>query len=358
MKRTLLASIIIGVLGAPTAFAAPGPLAEVKVDVLEDNQPVRDVLRRLEERHGLNYVVSEQVLSRAGTVTVRLRGVPLDLALEAICSAAGLSCELRGPLVVIVPKEPGARPALPNVEHGVVPDSRPAPNDPTSDVPPPPARAEDPLQAMGKLEEIDLENRRVQLRIDGVKRDFYLPTSGVGLQVSNLESAVGSLKPGSRVAFLYKRDESGRSVITDLIGGTRPPRGARTRPAGAPRDEAADIAPIETQQQTRRLRPAQTDQPDVPLGPEVPAPAEASNLPLPEGALAGKLVGREGEIVRILRGDGEVFELHVPPADDSGRRERVMAAIDTLRADDQLLVTYEDKDGVRYIKDTITGRAR
>src|SRR5687768_7667755 len=93
----------IGVVGvwAP-ALAAPGPLADVKVDVIEDAQPVRDVLRRLEERHGLNYVVSEQVLARAGTVTVRLRGIPLDVALEAICSAAGLSCELRGPLVVIV----------------------------------------------------------------------------------------------------------------------------------------------------------------------------------------------------------------------------------------------------------------
>lgn len=358
MKGALLAAgIIMGVASATPALAQSGPLAEVKVDVNEDAQPVGDVLRRLEERHGLNYVLNDA--ASGAKVTVRLRGVPLDAALQAICSAAGLQCEFHGPLVVVTPRTPGARPPLPTVEQGVLPDSRPAQPDPTSDASPPPARADEPLQAMGKLEEVDLENRRIQLRIDGVKRDFYLPTSGEGLQVSRLESAINSLKPGSRVAFLYRREEGGRSVITDLIGGTRQPR-SRTRPAAAPRGDVAPIEsddPVDERQVPFVPAPAEPSAPPVPEVP--PARDGKAPIPMPEGVIAGKLVSRDNDLVRIRRGDGEVFDLHLPPESaDNERRARVVAAIEALRPDDQLLVTYEDKDGVRYIKDTITGRAR
>lgn len=157
MRRFLHGVVVLAALAsfAPPASAEPGPLSQVLVDVSEDAQPVRDVLRRLEQRHGLNYVVSEQVLARAGTVTVRLKQVPLDIALEAICSAAGLACEVRGPVITILPKAPGTGPALPVVEEGLLPDSDP-PRDLTTDAGPPPSISPDDMTAVGKLEEVDL----------------------------------------------------------------------------------------------------------------------------------------------------------------------------------------------------------
>lgn len=334
------------------AGAAPGPLSEVLVDVAEDAQPVRDVLRRLEQRHGLNYVVSEQVLARAGTVTVRLKQVPLDTALESICSAAGLACEVRGPVITILPKAPGAGPALPVADEGLVPDSSP-PRDLTTDAGPPLTLDPDDMTAVGRLEEVDLEDRRMQLRIDGTKVDFYLPGGGKdAFQAMRLEKAIATLKPGARVALLYRRDGD-RSVVTALIGGTRPPRAARPRPASSDREEQP--APRGEQAQTDLRR---GDGP--PPAPEVP-PAEAPRkdagapMPMPEGTLIGKLVGREGEVVRVRRGDGEVIALRVPPeGGDAERRERVIAAIDTMEPEGQIVVVYETVGEEKVIVGTIT----
>ena len=86
--RVLVLSLAL--LTVPTAiWASPSQLSEIQVDVVEEAQPLRDVLERLGNEHDLNYVVNEQVLDEAGLVTVRLRGVPLDTALESICSACG-----------------------------------------------------------------------------------------------------------------------------------------------------------------------------------------------------------------------------------------------------------------------------
>ncbi|MCO5171686.1 MAG: hypothetical protein M9894_35735 [Planctomycetes bacterium] len=346
--RNALGPVALALALAATPALARGPLSDLVVDVAEDAQPVRDVLRRLEQRHGLNYVVSEEVLARAGTVTVRLKQVPLDVALESICSAAGLACEVRGPVIVIVPKEPGAPAPLPRVQEGVLPDRRP-PEDPTTDLPPARAGRED-LTAIGKLEEVDLDERRLQLRIDGTKVDFYLPRQGQGaddaLQALRLEQAIAGLKPGARVALLYRRD-AGRSVVTALIGGTRPaPRPATARPAAAPREEGP-----------RDLRRADAPRPTPP--PEKPAPAPTpqpapDEVPLPEGTLAGRFVEREGDAVRIRRGDGVVVTLALPPAEPADRRERVVAAIDALEPDAQLFVIYEVVGEAKVIVGTLT----
>lgn len=367
MRGFLLRAVALSTLAVTApAFAAPGPLSQVLVDVSEDAQPVRDVLRRLEERHGLNYVVSEQVLARAGTVTVRLKQVPLDTALESICSAAGLVCEIRGPVVTILPKAPGAAPALPVVEEGLLPDTAPR-HELGVDAGPPPALTPDDMTAIGKLEEVDLDNRRLQLRIDGTKVDFYLPGAGGGdgLQAARLETAVATLKPGARVALLYRRVD-GRSIVTALIGGTRPPRTVRPRPAGAPRadeqeppaagEKGEEPSSGEERQQARDLRQPE-DAGRRPAAPEVP-PADqprSSPVPLPEGTLIGNLVGREDDVVRIRRGDGEVVSLQLPPAgDDPERRERVIAAIDTMPPDGQIVVIYEVKGDAKVIMGTIT----
>lgn len=350
MRRFLHGVVIMATLASVApAHAEPGPLSQVLADVSEDAQPVRDVLRRLEQRHGLNYVVSEQVLARAGTVTVRLKQVPLDIALEAICSAAGLACEVRGPVITILPKAPGTGPALPAVEEGLIPDPAPA-RDLTTDDGPPPSIAPDDMTAVGKLEEVDLENRRMQLRIDGTKVDFYLPQGGQdAFQAMRLESAISTLKPGARVALLYRRD-GGRSIVTALIGGTRPPRTARPRAASATREDAAKT---DEQAQTDLRRPDTT----APAAPEVPPAREArkDGAPLPEGTLIGRLVGREGDVVRVRRGDGEVIALTVPPAGgDAERRERVIAAIDTMEPEGQIVLIYETVGDEKVIVGTIT----
>ena len=73
---TARAILFVGaVLLTGTAFAGPTPLSEIEVDLVEEAQPVRDVLRRLQAKHGLNYVVSEEVLRGAGSVTVHLKQV-------------------------------------------------------------------------------------------------------------------------------------------------------------------------------------------------------------------------------------------------------------------------------------------
>jgi hypothetical protein len=356
MKKLLYAAAVLGLLALP-AQASPG-LADVKVDVIEDAQAVRDVLRRLEERHGLNYVVSEEVLARAGTVTVRLRGVPLDVALESICSAAGLACELRGPVIVIIPKEPGARPALPRVDAGVIPERR---NDPTSDVPPPPASSDEGMQAVGRVEEVDLEERRLQLRIDGTKLDFYLPPTGDGdpsLQAARLEGAIARLKPGARVALLYRR-EGGRSIMTDLIGGTtsrsRAPRAAMPR-EGEAQGEDQRVEQVLTPPASPSQRPA-----PAPAAPVVPPANEADAVELlPEGGvLTGRFVDRVDEVVRIRRADDVVVVLQLPPAEEgSDRRDRVLQAIGALKANDRIFVTYEAAGEAKVITGTITEPSR
>lgn len=372
MRQVLCAVVAVAATWAAAAPAAAdqGPLSQVTVDVLEDAQPVRDVLRRLEERHGLNYVVSEQVLARAGTVTVRLRQVPLDTALEAICSAAGLVCEVRGPVITVLAKAPGAQPALPRVDEGLVAERHVPFEDLTGDTAPP--LAADDMTAVGRVEEVDLEAQRLQLRIDGTKVDFYLPR-GDALQSMRLERALATLKTGSRVALLYRRDGE-RSVLTAFVGGTRPLRRARPRPAGASRDAArrdtdrppAEGAPEQAQPelaQPELAQPAQA-QPDLRLpraagpapAPEVPPAAEAEvGVPMPEGTLVGRFVDRAGEAVRVRRGDGQVISLQLPPVEEgSDRRERVTAAIDAMQPEGQVVIVYETVGEAKIIVGTIT----
>jgi hypothetical protein len=184
--------------------------------------------------------------------------------------------------------------------------------------------------------EVDLPNRRLQLEVDGTKRDFYLPaegTAGHKMQGPRLRGALATLKPGFRVALLYRSIER-RSVITDLIGGGK----VRHEP-GWP----------------HARRPRGTRQPPPPpqnprTAPELPSPETPSLL---EGVLAGRFVGREGEEVRVRRADGKVVTCALPPADADGeRRARVLAVIDTIKEDGQVYLTYEERDGKLVIKDT------
>lgn len=355
------AALLIGLLLAGTAapaLAAPNQLREVVVDVQAEGEPVRDVLRRLEREHGLNYVVSEAALAEAGAVTVRFKQVPLDFALEAICSAAGLSMEVRGPILVILPKPADARPRLPEVDEGILPPGAAAKRFVPERPPAPAAGPAEPRRAtgstgaparspasrssegqgdamaVGDVLEVDLPNRRLQLRVDGLKRDFYLPPAeevGPQNQTARLARALATLEQGNRVALLYRNEAPGRAEITNLIGG-----GKVTEPEAA-------FQPRRPVARRGGERPP-------------PAPASARTAPeaeqLPEGVLAGRFAGREGEEVKVVRGDGEVVTCLLPSAEDAERREKVIEVVDGLAKDARVFLTYEVIDGKLWIRDT------
>lgn len=342
MHRTLIAALTVALLGAP-AFAQD---RQTRVTVQADQEGVRDVLRRLEREHGLNYVVSEEVLARAGTVTCSLRDVPLEDALQAICAAAGLSITFRGSIGVILPVT--ERAPLPSVPEGVLgerdtfvprraapaparqPERQSAPPVREAAPPPRPANLDDSAMAIGSVVEVDLPNHRLQLMVDGAKRDFYLPDVEGGdpkLQAARLGQALTNLKAGYRVALLY-RVEDGQSVLTDLIGGSQ--SSGREKRAGA---KAPKI--------TRRTAPA---------APPTDRTAPESTL-LPEGVLAGRFVSRDGDAVQVRKSDDSVVTCYVPPEGED-RRAKVLAVVEGLTPEARVYLTYERVDGRLVIKDS------
>lgn len=377
-KSWLLVLTAALVAAAPTpARAAPGPLSEVIVDVLEEGAPIRDVLRRLEERHGLNWLAADDALDRAGLVTVRLRRVPLDVALEAICAACGLAIEPRGSILIIRSRADGAPPPLPRVQEGLAPSDDGRPRLPAPDAPVGGDRIElEDLQASGRLVELDLAAKRVQLSIEGTRVDFIVRAiPGQQLQVSRLGSALHTLRKGSRVALLYRRDGDD-NVITGIVGrtdphyGRRPERVTTPPPAGMPRGEGEVAAPSSltpTGQAPTTLAPAEEPEEELPLQP-APRPLTPKPRPpvlVPDGALAGSFVARIGDLVQVKLATGQIVDLRLPPSAPADadaattamaeRRAKVLAAIDQLREDDKIALTYEEQDdGTRVITNTIT----
>lgn len=341
------------------AIAAPNELSKVKVDVVEESQPIKDVLERLQQRHGLNYVVSERVLVQAGVVTVKLKQVPLDAALEAICSACDLSLEFRGPILVILPKQSRS---LPRVREGLRPrESRRAPARRNGSAlpsrrpekkskafvapvdPPSTRRSAPPVgvesMAIGEVIEVDMPNRRLQLKSEGVKRDFYLPAHGgpdPKLQGARLGQAVSGLKAGYRVALLY-RYEDDRPTITNLVGGSRLGSSTDVYKHRRPRRKAGP------RRRKPSKRPVVTAKKDPRLAPESKA--------VPEGVLVGKFVKRVGEVVQVRRADGKVIDCHLPPKGDE-RREKALKVFGNLEAGAKVfLITEVDKQGRVLVRD-------
>lgn len=327
---TLLACLFL----AGPALATPD-LSEVRVDVNEDAQPVRDVLHRLETKHGLNYVVSEQVLAQAGTVTVHLKQVPLDDALQAICAACGLSLQIRGTILVMLPQAATPPPNLPHAEEGLLKKgARREPLPPVAPDPAPPARerptrrpADDAGRMMvGTVSQVDVKNGRLQLDTGGVKRDLFLPQDS-DMQSARLQLALRRMKPGFRVALLYHQDGA-RAVVTDLIGGDEvrePVVPGRGGPRRRSRELRLDPAP-------RAKQPQPKDR---------PAPGSAQGAT--DGVLVGRLVRREGNQVLIKRGDGTVVSCDLP--EDEELRTKVESVLGPLKEGAKLYMTHEKKDG-------------
>ena len=334
-------------LAAPAAVAAPGKLSEILVDMDEEKQSVREVLRRLQAAHGLNYVVSEELLDRAGSVTVKLSQVPLDDALDAICIASGLSIQFRGTIVIMLPA--GVRAPLARVKDGLIergtlkieplvvnvprvtPESfkaakRREPASPSK--PAPRASRRSSAMMVGNVVEIDLEAGRLQLVAGGLKRDFYLSSDGAehSVQFDRLRNALAIMQKGHRVALLYVRTNN-RSIVTDLIGGDhvrdseiptrkrRPRRGPPRLRRGGPEDGSAPKA-----------RPARLKKVE------------------PYGVLAGTFVGQEGDVVKIKRADGVVVDCYLPVGDEAARA-KIEAILVITEVGARLFMTYDEEGG-------------
>lgn len=96
VRAALLALVLVG----SPAVAAP-PKAEgrrVTLDVVRAD--IHDVLRMLADVGRINLVVDDEV---AGTVTVRLRNVPWEQALETVIASRGLGREKQGSVVRVAP---------------------------------------------------------------------------------------------------------------------------------------------------------------------------------------------------------------------------------------------------------------
>lgn len=346
---------------ATPALAQRAPLSETMVDVSADREPVRDVLRRLEGQHGLNYVVSEEVLAGAGSVTVRLKQVALEDALQAICAACGLSLEVRGRILVILPRE--TRRLLPPVRKdggsSLVPKKGEAPSSAEA---PRPAQPRRPLRAansgkrelaraVGTVLEVDRKNRLLRVDVDGLKRDFYfMPPEGAGVaQTARLEGAMARLAKGHRVALEYCR-EGTRSLVVSLVGGdevrdrrlavARKP--ARAKGSGGVTSEDDKTAAPEQAPATPKNRS------------RIEGPSNPNTAPegvnIPDGVLAGRFVSYSTDEVSVRRADGEVISVALPK--DADRRAKVLAVVETLDEGVKVYFIYGEEDGKKVIKDT------
>ena len=386
--RTLPLAAWLLACAALGALAAPNQLSEVVVTVEEDAQPLVDVLRRLERRHGLNYVISQEALQTAGTVTVHLKDVPLDVALESICSACGLTLEIRGPVLVIVPKGAAGAAVVPRLDTGVPPPALVEREQARQRGVKSDAEEPDLSQADGKLLLVDRADRRLVLQVDGVKRDFYLPSQDdpqlPGMQVAALEQALGTLRPGTRIVILYRRDPT-RPVVTSLVGGAytgtqearereRRARERRARQAEAKGEAAAVGTPA-----TGPAPVLETAEPAAHAAAEAPPPAgEVKVAPanpaagrdaapemgarngaptVEEGIVGGKFVSLEGEVITLERAsDGKPVTCLLPRDDPAkgDRRQRVQETLTGLAKGATLYLTYEELEGQRYVTNTIT----
>jgi type IV pilus assembly protein PilQ len=73
-----------------------------RIDLDFKDADIHNILRLLSEVGGVNVVTSDDV---AGTVTIRMRDVPWDQALDVILQAKGLGAERRGNLIRVAPQD-------------------------------------------------------------------------------------------------------------------------------------------------------------------------------------------------------------------------------------------------------------
>ncbi|MBL4848780.1 MAG: hypothetical protein JKY65_24935 [Planctomycetes bacterium] len=338
-------------LTAPACFAAPEKaLSEVMVDVEADARPVQEVLRKLERDHGLNYVVAQRVLEKAGLVNVHLRRVSLEDALHAICTACGLKLQIRGRILILLPvgdsrpvPAPVRRPRTAPEQDTARPTARPVRSTDFSTRPTRARRKRTNLaRAVGEVLSVDVKAGRLQLDTDGLKVDFYAPSINEvadPARAARMRSTLARLEVGHQVALEYQ-SLKGRLIIESLVGGTKVRvQGSgfvRRRPAGS-----AKAKPV-----VRRNKKGGV------TGSRNPLQAPESTTAIPNGVLTGSFVDFAGERARVKRGDGEIVSVYVPSGGDADLRAKIVKVLEALKPGARVFFLYEGLNGRMILKST------
>lgn len=97
-----VASFISGTAAqAKSAQTTPGKYNGRRIDLDFKDADIHNILRLLAEVGGVNIVTSDDV---SGSVTIRMRDVPWDQALDVIMEAKGLGAERKGNLIRVAPQ--------------------------------------------------------------------------------------------------------------------------------------------------------------------------------------------------------------------------------------------------------------
>jgi hypothetical protein len=249
-RASLLAAGLLLALALPGLSRAEDP--EIKVTIDAEDEPLIGVVKKLCAARGLDYVVSESALQRAGHVSLKLTDVPLTVALETICEVYGLDAHLRGRIVVIKLHEgtaaaapaPAPRhveePLLPRPSHELLPPAPPAAPAPTTVPTPAPApgpvaevtsQTQVPMRSVASSggggivvgSVVDIAADSVTVKEDRGEPRVFLVAPGSDDDGRNLRllQALKRLHKGDRIALECKTEGS-KTVVVNLVGGGKP----------------------------------------------------------------------------------------------------------------------------------------
>jgi hypothetical protein len=233
-------------LGLLVGLAAPSRSQEAEkqatVTIEADHEPLLNVIKRICAAQGLGFVANDTALDRAGKISLNLRDVPVEQALEVICDAYSLDAHVRNKILVVRPRPEGSAPApvveqprsrrfLPeesHVEPAPAPHVEKQPEVPGLDPAPVMSASVHVAQTSGGGRLI--VGTVIEVLKDGVKvkeasgdpREFFVPQGDdEGARSSRMALALKRLKAGDRIALEYRLIE-GKPFLTNLVGGGNP----------------------------------------------------------------------------------------------------------------------------------------
>ncbi|HZU98959.1 MAG TPA: hypothetical protein VFF73_19785 [Planctomycetota bacterium] len=233
-------------LGLLVGLAAPSRSQDAEkqatVTIEAEHEPLLNVIKKICAAQGIGFVANDAALERAGKISLNLRDVPVEQALDVICDAYSLDAHVRNKILVVRPRPEGSAPSAvveqPKSRRFLPEESRPEPT-PTPRVekqPEVPGLDSAPVMSAsvhvtqttggGRL----IVGTVVEVLKDGVKvkeasgdpRDFFVPQGDdEGARSSRMALALKRLKAGDRIALEYRVIE-GKQFLTNLVGGGNP----------------------------------------------------------------------------------------------------------------------------------------
>ena len=232
--------LLLGVAGnAPADDGERTPMVTIEAD----HEDLLAVIKQICAKQNLNFVASDAALDRAGKVSLSLRDVPLEQALDVICETYGLEAHVRSRILMVRARDGSSSPAPAReapARRKTFLDDSPAPpphadREPSSQAAAPEsapvstvalARHDSSTSSGGHI----LVGTVVEVAKDSIKvkegsgdpRELLVdPNDDLGGRSVRLEVALKSLKVGDRIALEYRLTD-GHAFITNLVGGGNP----------------------------------------------------------------------------------------------------------------------------------------